>query len=272
LANYDEISGTEELTIRVETPYDNVTLSLFVDGDPVTGLQNITVYPGTNTVNFNTTLYSEGEHVIKFLGRDAANHEWSTSLILIVDNKGAPTLLFATTSDVVTGVATFSVEVDTLWDELYIAVYVDDVIVSNYNNITFDVSSGVFTFTIDVGNYSKSEHTVRVLMTTIEGDTSEVQRVFGFASLRIEEIASMAILAGLALIIPLFRKRQGYSIRTVLIVDAMFTLVVAGAFIVLGIVTIPFLLWHVNMASIWAIGGTLVFTNWALPFVIGEPE
>jgi len=41
---------------------------------------------------------------------------------------------------------------------------------------------------------------------------------------------------------------------------------------VLGITTVPFLFWHVNLASIWAIGGILVFTNWALPFIVDEPE
>ncbi|MHA1661764.1 MAG: hypothetical protein ACTSVR_00745, partial [Candidatus Thorarchaeota archaeon] len=153
-----------------------------------------------------------------------------------------------------------------------VEVYVDDEIVAAYNNVSVDVSSGSFSFTIDVAAYSKTEHSVRVVMTTPEGDTAEVERVFGFASLRIEEIVSLGILIGLALIIPLLRKRQGYSIRTVLLVDAIFAVVVIGAFLVLGISTIPFLLWHVNLASIWAIGGILVFTNWALPFIVEEPE
>ncbi|MGY5880732.1 MAG: hypothetical protein RTV31_10800 [Candidatus Thorarchaeota archaeon] len=271
-SNYDTISGEEEFRIRVETPFDNGTLSFFVDGNPVTDLQNITIYPGTNYINFNTTFYSEGEHVVMLLGRDDLDHEWKTSLVLVIDNKGAPVIRYATSEEVVTGVTSFTINIDSTWDELYIAVYVDDVILESYNNITVDVSSGVFTFTIDVGAYSKAEHSVRVLMTTYEGDTAEVEHTFGFASLRIEEIASMGILVGLALIIPLFRKRQGYSIRTALLVDAIFAAVVVGAFLVLGISTIPFILWHVNMASIWAIGGTLVFTNYALPFIIEEPE
>jgi len=144
------------------------------------------------------------------------------------------------------------------------------VAVSDYENVTVDVSSGSFTFYINTDEYSKTEHTVRVVMTTVEGDSSEVERIFGFASLRFEEIISLGLLAGLALIIPLYRKKQGYPIKTVLIVDTIFALVIVGAFIMLGISTIPFLLWHVNMASIWAIGGILVFTNWALPFVVEE--
>ena len=144
---------------------------------------------------------------------------------------------------------------------------------AEYENVTVDVSSGSFTFTIDVSNYTKTEHTLRVVMTTEEGDTGKVERIFGFASLRLEEIVSLGILVGLALIIPLFRKRQGYSLKNVILVDTIFALVVVGAFLVLGISTVPFLLWHVNLASIWAIGGILVFTNWALPFVTEEtPE
>ena len=272
LSNYDVIAGVEEFTIRLESPFDNATISLLIDGNPIANLQNITIYPGTNRINFNTTLFSEGEHTMKFLGRDIYGHEWSTSLILVIDNKGAPTIRFLSRAAVVTGWASFTIEIDSSWDELNVSVFVDDMVLVNYNNITVNVSSGTFTFTIDVGAYSKTEHTVRVLMTTVEGDTAEIERVFGFASLRFEEIISMGILAGLALLIPLFRKRQGYPIKTVLIVDAVFTLVIAGAFLVLGISTIPFLLWHVNMASIWAIGGVLVFTNWALPFVVEEPK
>jgi len=272
LENYDVISGVQAFTIRLETPFDNATLSLFIDGSQIANLQNITVYPGTNSISFNTTLYSEGEHVVMFLGRDSSDHEWSTSLILVIDNKGAPTIRYATTDAVMIGVASFTIDVDSKWDELNVSIYVDDVVLANYDNVTVNVSSGTFTFTIDVGTYSKTEHTIRVLMTTPEGDTAEAERVFGFASLQMDEIVSMGILLGLAVIIPLYRKRQGYSIRTVLIVDAVFALVVVGAFLILGIVTIPFLLWHVNMASIWAIGGTLVFTNWALPFVVEEPE
>ena len=271
LANYDTISGDEVLRLRVESAYSSATASVFLDGDPIASLQDIMLYPGTNNINFNTTLYDEGEHVIMIVANDGFGHEWKTSMILEIDNKGAPTLRYSTSDAVMTGVASFTIDVNTAWDELVVEVFVDDEIVPDYDNVTVDVSSGSFTFTIDVSAYSKTEHTVKVVMTTPEGDVSEVNRVFGFASLRIEEIASLGILVGLALIIPLFRKKQGYSIRTVLLVDAIFAVVVIGAFFALGITTVSFLLWHVNMASIWAIGGILVFTNWALPFLVEEP-
>ncbi|TFG99788.1 hypothetical protein E4H12_01505 [Candidatus Thorarchaeota archaeon] len=271
-SSYEIISGVEEFRLRVETAYDNATASFYIDGDPISGLQNVIIYPGRNIFSFNTTLYTEGEHVIMILASDGFGHEWRTSMILIIDNKGAPSLRYATTDAVVIGVAAFTITVDSVWDELVVEIFVDDEIVPTYNNITVDVSSGSFTFTIDVSAYGKTEHKVRVVMTTPEGDTAEVERAFGFASLRVEEIVSLGILVGLALIIPLFRKKQGYSIKTVVLIDAVFAIVVVGAFLVLGISTIPFLLWHVNMASIWAIGGALVFTNWAIPFIVEEPE
>ncbi|MGY5873027.1 MAG: hypothetical protein RTV72_12330 [Candidatus Thorarchaeota archaeon] len=272
LTNYDSISGEQDFIIRVETPSNTTTVSFFIDGDPVTGLQDVPVSSGTNTISFNTSQYSEGEHEVMIVANDGSGHEWTTSMILVFDNKGAPTIRYTTRDAVVIGLAAFTIDVNSEWDELYVIIYVDDVIVPDYDNITIDVSSGSFTFHIDVAAYGKTEHTVRVLMTTFEGDTAETERVFGFASIRIEEIASLGILVGLALIIPLIRKRQGYSIKTVLLVDAIFALVIVGAFIVMGISTLPFLLWHVNLASIWAIGGILVFTNWALPFLVEEPD
>lgn len=272
LSNYGVVSGEEEFRVRLETPNNNATASVYIDGDSVAGLQDIILYPGTNIIKFNTTLYDEGEHEIMILASDGLGHEWETTIILVFDNKGAPTLRYLTTDSVMIGTASFTINIDTKWDELVVEVFVDDEIVASYNNVTVDVSSGSFTFTIDVGAYTKTEHTVKVVMTTPEGDSSDIERVFGFASLRIEEIASMGILLGLAIIIPLFRKRQGFSLRTVLLVDVLFGVVIVGAFLILGISTIPFLLWHVNMASIWAIGGILVFTNWALPFIVEEPE
>ncbi len=271
LTSYDKISGDEEFTLIMEMAYDNATVSFFINGTPVTYLQNITVYSGTNTITLNTTLYPEGIHVIMIVASDGFGYEWETSMILEIDNKGAPTIRYATTDAVVIGLAAFTIDVNSAWDELIVSIFVDDVVISDYENVTVDVSSGSFTFYIDTGAYSKTEHTVRIVMTTIEGDNSEVERIFGFASLRFEEIISLGILVGLALVIPLFRKKQGHPIKTVLIVDTIFALVIIGAFIMLGISTIPFILWHVNMASIWAIGGILVFTNWALPF-IGEDQ
>ena len=271
LTSYDKISGDKEFTLRMEMAYDNATVSFFINGTPVTNLQNITVYSGTNTITLNTTLYPEGIHEIMIVASDGFGYEWETSMILEIDNKGAPTIRYATTDAVVIGLAAFTIDVNSAWDELIVSIFVDDVVISDYENVTVDVSSGSFTFYIDTGAYSKTEHTVRIVMTTIEGDNSEVERIFGFASLRFEEIISLGILVGLALIIPLFRKKQGHPIKTVLIVDTIFALVIIGAFIMLGISTIPFILWHVNMASIWAIGGILVFTNWALPF-IGEDQ
>ncbi len=268
--NFDKISGDEEFNIRVEMPYDNATVSFFINGTPVANLQNVTVYQGTNTFELNTTHYPEGVHEILIVASDGFGHEWETSMILVIDNKGAPTIRYATDDSVVIGLAAFTIDVSSDWDELIVTIFVDDELVPDYENNTVDVSSGSFAFYINTDAYSKTEHTVRVVMTTVEGDSSEVERIFGFASLRFEEIISLGILAGLALIIPLYRKKQGHPIKTVLIVDTVFALVIAGAFIMLGINTIPFLLWHVNMASIWAIGGILVFANWALPFVTEE--
>ena len=272
IANYATIKGDEDIRLRVESAYDNATASFYLDGDPISGLQNLDIYPGSNNFNFNSTSYSEGEHEFMVVANDGFGHEWKAHLIIIIDNKGAPTLSFATRDSVVIGLATFTINVESKWEDLTLEVLVDDEAVAAYDNVTVDVSSGSISFTIDVSNYAKTEHTVKVVLTTPEGDSAEAERVFGFASLRIEEIVSMGILIGLAIIIPLYRKKQGYSLRTVLMVDAIFALVVAGIFLVIGISTLPFLLWHVNLASIWAIGGILVFTNWALPFLVEEPD
>ncbi len=272
IANYAVIKGDENIRLRVESAYDNGTASFYLDGDPISGLQNVDIYPGSNNFNFNSTLYSEGEHEFMVVANDGFGHEWKARLTIIIDNKGAPSLSFATRDSVVIGIATFTINVESQWDDLVVEVFVDDEIVAAYNNVTVDVSSGSFSFSVDVSTYTKTEHTLKVVLTTPEGDSAEAERVFGFASLRIEEIISIGILAGLTIIIPLYRKKQGYPLRTVLMVDAIFALVVGGVFLVIGISTLPFLLWHINLASIWAIGGFLVFTNWALPFLVEEPE
>ena len=271
VTSHDKISGEAEITIRMESAYTNATVSLYVNDTLASDVNNVTIYPGNNKIQLNTTVFPEGEQVIKVVAYDDFGHIWVTRMILEIDNKGAPTLKFITKDAVVIGLAHFELEVESDWTQLIVAIFVDDNVVSNYDNVTVDVSSGTFTFVINVGNYAKTEHTVRVVMITPEGDSAEVERVFGFASLRIEEIASIALLLGLAIFIPIYRwKKGGQSLKTVLIVDAIFVAVIAGAFLLLGINSIPFLTWHVNLASIWAIGGILVFTNWALPFLTEE--
>jgi hypothetical protein len=272
LANFNEVSGNQEFNLRVETPFDNATLSLYVDGVLAADVSNITLIPGSNIINLDTTVFDEGEAEFTFIVYDDFGHVWSYSMTLVIDNHGPPTLRFTTTADVVIGYAEFVIDVDTELTNVFVSVYVDDVLLPDYENRSIDVTDGTFTFTIDVGNYSKAEHVVKIVMFTQEGERSEVERVFGFATLRIEEIASGIILLGIAFLIPLLRWRKGQSIRPVIIVDVVYFLVVAGAFVVLGITSIPFLIWHVNLASIWAIGSALVFANWVLPIVLMEEE
>ena len=272
IAGYDVISGNASIPVRIETPYDNVTFSIYVDGVLAADVNNITLDAGLNIVRFNTTLFSEGEHNVTFKAYDSYGHGYSYTLILIIDNNGPPTLKFSTTADVVVGNTEFIIEVDSDWTTLEVSVYVDDILVSDYENLSIDVSDGTFSFFINVGNYSKAEHVVRVVMLTPEGETVEIERTFGFASLRIEEIASALILFGLAMIIPIYRRKDGHPIRPVIILDVVFIGVVAGAFLLLGINTLPFLAWHVNLASIWAIGSSLVFANWAMPFIMETEE
>ncbi|MFW9795397.1 MAG: hypothetical protein ACFFE2_00055 [Candidatus Thorarchaeota archaeon] len=272
ISNYDEISGDGNIPVRIETPYDNVTLTLYVDDALVTDAINITLVPGLNIVQFNTSLFTEGEHNVTFKAYDDYGHKYSYTMVLVINNYGPPALRFATTADVVIGRAKFVVRVETDWTSLQISVYVDDVLVGEYQNTTVDVTEDTFTFYINVGNYSKAQHTVRVVVLTPEGETYEIERAFGFASFRIEEIASILLLFGLAMIIPLYRKRSGHPLRPVIILDVVFMGVVIAAFLILGINSLPFLTWHVNLASIWAIGSSLVFANWALPFIMMSEE
>ena len=268
---YESIFGGEaELGVRVDTPYDNVTVSLYIDRVLANDVVNVTLYPGANTITFNSTVFDEGEHNFTIRGYDPFGHVFQRNLVLIIDNKGAPTLRFATTTPVVTGLARFVITVESDWDSLNITVFIDDDIVPQYNATIEDVSSGEFTFTIDVGAYSKTEHTVKVLMITEEGDSTEVSRIFGFATIRIEEIISMAIIVVIAFVIPVSRWRRGQSIKPVILADVIFLLAVAGLFLVLGINTLSFLTWHINLASIWAIGGALIFANWVIPFLLEE--
>ena len=273
LSSHDVIKGNQEIRVRIESPYDNATLSLYVDGVLASDVSNITLDIGQNIVHFNTTHFSEGEHNVTFKAYDSFGHVYKYTMVLIIDNYGVPILRFATTTAVLVGHAEFTINVDTEWNTLEVSIYVDDILIGDYENLTVDVSDGSFTFFINVGNYSKAEHVVRVVMRTPEGETSEVERVFGFASLRIEEIASILILFGVAMFIPIYRRKDGHPIRPVIILDLVFFGVVAGAFLLLGINSIPFLTWHVNLASIWAIGSSLVFANWAMPFILmGEEE
>ncbi|RLI55583.1 MAG: hypothetical protein DRO87_07135 [Candidatus Thorarchaeota archaeon] len=272
LTTLDVIAGDAEIGIHVETPYDNITVCLYVNGVLNSDIVNVTLYPGSNKIHLNTTLYPDGETTITLRAYDPFGHVYSRSILLVIDNHGPPTLRFATSDDIVVGLAQFTVDVDTTWTTLTVSIYVDDVVVPGYENATVDVSSGVFTFTIDVGAYSKTEHTVKVLMVTPEGDSADVERVFGFATLRIEEIASVIVILVAAFMVPISKWRKGQGIKPVLVTDAVFLLVTAGIFLALGVNTVSFLTWHINLASIWTLGVALIFANWIVPLMMEEEQ
>jgi len=270
LANYDLISGNAEFEVIMETPFENVTLSALVDGVLAPDVANITVPAGTSAFYINTTGYLEGEHDFMFTAYDHLGHKYETMLTLIVDNHGVPIVEFIGSEQMVVGFAEFTINVTTTWDTASMTVYVDGTEVAGLVNVT--VTAGENTFFIDVGNYSKFEHDVKVIITTNEGENGEVEKKFGFASVRIEEIGSLLLLLGLAAFIPLMRKKNGQPIKPVLIMDFIFIIVIMAVFLALGVTTYPLMIWHFNLGSIWAIGIALVFANWAIPFVISESD
>ena len=186
--------------------------------------------------------------------------------MLVVNNHGVPIVEFTGPDDeIVVGLVNFTVKVNSTWDSVYISVYVDDEIVTGFDNVT--ISPGEYSFQIDTSNYTKWEHIVKVVVTTVEGESSEDESTFGFANFKIEEIISLAILLGLAVLIPIFRWRRGTPIRPVLIADLIFIAVAAAIFVILGVNSAPLIVWHLNLGSIWALGSALVFTNWAMLFI-----
>ena len=270
LSHYDAISGNAEIEVIVETPFENVTLSVLVDGIQTLDVSNITIPEGTSAFYLNTTGYSEGEHDFTFKAYDHLGHDYEAMLTLVVDNHGAPTVEFIDSEQMVIGLAEFTVNITTTWDTVSMTVFVDGDEVSGLVDIT--ITAGENTFLIDVGNYSKFEHDVKVVITTDEGEDGEAEETFGFASVRIEEIGSLLLLLGIALFIPLWRMKNGQPIKPVLIVDLIFVVVIAAVFLALGVTTYPLMVWHFNLSSIWAVGIALVFANWVIPFVMDESD
>ncbi len=271
VTNYDKISGNQTINLRFETPYEYVTISVYVDNVLVPDVNNVTVPAGDSQISFDTMSYDEGEHNVTFRAYSTGGFSWVYRLILVVDNHGPPTVTFEGPSAVVVvGVTTFTVKIESTWDTVNLSVYVDDIEVPTLVGLIVDV--GEVTFEIDTNMYSKWEHTVRVLVTTEEGLTGEAEDVFGFANIKVEEIVSMAVVLAIGFAIPLRRWRGGGKIRAVLIADLLFVAVVAGLFLVLGINSVAFALWHINFASIWAIGAAFIFTNWLVPMAIESEE
>ncbi|RDE15967.1 MAG: hypothetical protein C4K47_02160 [Candidatus Thorarchaeota archaeon] len=266
LTAYSTIRGNQSITIRIFTPFPNVTFSAYVDYVLVPYISNVTLPKGTATVTINTTIYSEGNHNFTFKAYGNGTYVWIHTMLLTVDNHGLPSVAFAAVrTDVVVGLATFTVDITSDWHTVNLTVYVDGVAVSGLINVTAD--AGVYSFQFDVGNYTKWQHTLKVVVITPEGLEAQTERMFGFASVRPEEIVSLVVLLGLAAAIPIVRSKQGKPVKDVIIVDVVFALVVVVLFAALGVTSYALLVWHLNLASIWALGTALVFANWVLPIV-----
>jgi hypothetical protein len=264
--NFDTISGDQEIGVRIESPFDNVTLSVFVDNVLAPDVSNITIPEGISSFNLDTTPYSEGEHNVTFKAFDAFGHFWEIKLILVVDNFGIPSVSFVgPRDDVVVGLTSFTINIESEWDTVNLTVYVDDEEVAGFVNLR--VSPGEYTFQLDVGQFTKWQHDLKVVVTTDENLEAEATETYGFASFKIEEILSGVVLLGVAIMIPLYRKRKGQPIKPVLIVDLLFFIAVLALFATLGVTTVTLAIWHINLGSIWAIGSALVFMNWVFPLV-----
>ncbi|MHA2423947.1 MAG: hypothetical protein ACXAEF_04120 [Candidatus Thorarchaeota archaeon] len=265
LTQYDTLMGDAEIQIRVDSPYDSVLFSTYVDDVLAPDVNNITLETGTSTFDFNTTSYSEGEHNFTFKAFDDFGHVWETTWVLVIDNHGAPEVEFISpTDDIVVGTALFTIEIESTWDVVNVSVYIDD----NLYETHINVPVGEFAFYIDTNaNLTKWEHVVKIVVETEEGETAEVESTFGFANMKVEELASLGILLGLAIFIPLYRRRNGEPLRPVLVLDLVFAGIVVIAFVILGVTNLGFAIWHLNLASIWIIGGILVFLNWVLPLL-----
>ncbi|RDE12486.1 MAG: hypothetical protein C4K49_09990 [Candidatus Thorarchaeota archaeon] len=271
LSTFSTVKGNQTISVKVSTPYQNVTFSAYVDDVLVPNVDNVTLLRGTSPILIDVTVYSEGRHNFTFKAYDAFGHRWVYGMELVVDNHGVPAAFFtAVTGDVVVGMASFTVRINSTWKDVNVTVYVDGVPVSGLVNVTVNV--GLYTFQIDTGSYTKAQHNVTVVVITPEGLKTQVQREFGFATFRPEEIVSFVVLLGLAAAIPVIRWRQGKPVRPVIVVDIVFAIVVFALFFLLGVNTYPLVVWHFNMASIWAIGTTLVFTNWVVPIVTEESK
>jgi hypothetical protein len=271
ITNFGEVSGEQEITIRVFTPYDSVNLTVSVDGDVADDVSNITVPEGRSDFTMDTTGYSEGEHEFLFTAYDGFGHSWSQNLTFIVNNHREPSISFtAPAQDIIVGLAEFTVNIETTYSEVFLSVYVDGDAVDVLTNIT--APAGAYAFNLDTTLYTKWQHEVKVVVTTVEGLSAEAASPFGFANFRIEEILSAIVLIGIALSIPLMRFKRGESVRMTLIVDVIFILVVVGIFLALGVTSLPLMIWHINLASIWAIGTTLVATNWLVPLFTTATE
>ncbi|MFW9890451.1 MAG: hypothetical protein ACFFER_19930, partial [Candidatus Thorarchaeota archaeon] len=271
LTAYDRIAGNASISIRIESPYPNVTLSAYVDAALAPDVVNITLKTGIATFNINTFGYSEGEHNFTFRAYALGEFVYTYRIILEVDNHGAPSVSFVSPlDDVIVGVTTFTIDIDSTWDIVNLTVFVDDEIVSGFEGLRVDV--GEVTFEIDTNQYSKWEHVVKVLIVTDEGLEGFDEELYGFANFKIEEVVSLVVILVIAFGFPFRRWRAGGSIMAVLIADLLFVIVVAGLFFALGVNSIPFAIWHINMASIWALGAALIFTNIAVPLAMETEE
>ncbi len=269
ISNYGTVSGEQEFAIRVFTPYDSVNLTAFVEGDIADDVKNITVPQGRSDFTMNTTGYAEGEHEFLFVAYDGFGHSWSQKLIFIVDNHGEPSVSFiAPTRDIVVGLAEFTLDIETTYSTVSLSVYVDGEAVESLTNLT--APAGSYTFFLDTTPYSKWQHEVKVVVTTVEGLSDEATSLLGFANFKIEEILSAIVLIGIALTIPLMRLKKGEPVKTTFIVDAIFILVFFGVFFALGVSSLPVMIWHFNLASVWAFGTTLIATNWLIPLFTME--
>ncbi len=266
---YSEVAGKVNMSLKVFTPYDSIKLSIFDQETETFLVSNVSLDLSSPVVTLDTTGLSEGEHNFTFVAYDDYGHSWTRYLLLVINNHGPPSVaIVSPKDDIVVGVATFTVDIDSTWDTVTLNVYIDGELVPSLTNLT--VQPGLYNFTLDVSAYSKWQHTMKIVVETPEGLTAETTRDFGFASIRVEEIASGIVLLAVAFFIPIYRIKNRKPVASMILLDVLFFAVTIGIFIFLGVTSLSLAIWHFNLASIWAIGITLIFTNWIYHLFLEE--
>ncbi len=168
LQNGATVSGTISVDVVASDDRGISKIELYLDNQRLTE-----IYNSSGSYNLNTTLYSDGSHILKATAYDTINQSSSTQMLLYFDNIDEPPIINSVSvynNQVVSG--TIIVTVNCSDDKGISKVEL------NIGSITYEDTSAPYQFTLNTKNFPDGEHLITItVFDTIDQTTSTYRTI-----------------------------------------------------------------------------------------------
>ncbi|MBD3407471.1 MAG: hypothetical protein GF411_15240 [Candidatus Lokiarchaeota archaeon] len=171
----DQIIGLTDLMVNITTDYDEINVTIFVDGEIIEEYNNTPKAGGTNNYTINGTAYENGDHNITVKAiTDEGLIDTAYRIYTFLDHVRI-TFRNLANYETIAGNASIPIKVFTPYSTVSVSAYVDGVLAPDVDSLS--VSEGNSEIIIDTTLYSEGEHEITLIADDGFGHTWEAEQI-----------------------------------------------------------------------------------------------